>query len=143
MSPTTRWLLSDAAGLLLARRGRIVIFAAMLFCAACSDGGPERESADGLPVGTDVSTCDELVADPLFGNAAEVMVAVATPRGSPPDGCTLTVDRDATVLDTLGVDAMCPPGSSVLVAVHPDSSGTWQVDLDNEQLGTDGCLYGR
>jgi hypothetical protein len=110
-------------------------------CLACSDGEPDRDGADGLPVGADVSTCDELVADPLFGEEAELFMSMATPIGARPDRCTLAFDRGASVLDVLGVDTMCSPGWSVVVAVDRDSSGAWQVDPDSEQLGVDRCLW--
>lgn len=133
-------------------RGRRALAGALLLGAACSSGnglpeggapGAGLDSAPGLPVRADVSTCDDLVADPLFRHQADVMLSLATPSETPPDHCTLTVEREAPVLDVLGVDTACSPGWSVVVAVYRDRSGAWQVDPDGDQLGVDGCLMAR
>jgi hypothetical protein len=104
---------------------------------------PPPDGTDRIPV-TGASTCDELVADPLFDQQAEVAMAFARSPGSAPDRCSLAVEPNGPVLDVLGVDTTCPAGASVLVSVERDRSGAWLVDREQtRQLGVDGCLWGR
>jgi hypothetical protein len=94
-----------------------------------------------LPVDS-VASCEDLVADPLFGQQAVVVFALHAAEGSTGDrSCTLAVAPGGTALDVLGLNRSCPAGMSVSVAVAREGSGVWRVDRqETGRLGVEGCL---
>jgi hypothetical protein len=100
--------------------------------------------AHELPV-DGASSCEDLVADPLFDQQAVVVFAVHTAEGSTDDrNCTLAVAPGATALDVLGLNRSCAAGMSVAVAVARESSGVWRVDREETgRLGVEGCVPAR
>jgi hypothetical protein len=118
----------------------VVVVPAVLVLVNLSAGEePSRPAARGatLPVG-DVSSCQDLAADPLFGGRA--FAFLETTPGEGQLQCVLDLSGAPAPLAALGLRTDCPPGLSTMVAFTRDPAGSWFVDLDQTQLldGDDG-----
>lgn len=117
----------------------LVIVAAIAF-AGCGDSGrgPVSGPSTSRLSTSAAGSCEDLAADDLFRGEASVVIEG---RGEPEGlSCTLEFAGDATALERLGYDSLCPAQASIVVAFNY-TDDEWVLDqTETSELDNGDCL---